>query len=75
MCVCVCVCVYVCMCVSLVRALPCVSEIKIQPELNSKLIPPHYRGEVANSGGGGSGGGSSAVDSAEGAAAAPVNDN
>ncbi|KAK8397236.1 hypothetical protein O3P69_004744 [Scylla paramamosain] len=52
-------------------------EIKIQPELNTKLIPPHYRGEVANSGGGGGGGGggSSAVDSSEGATAAPVNDN
>ncbi|XP_050697320.1 glycogen synthase kinase-3 beta-like isoform X2 [Eriocheir sinensis] len=50
-------------------------EIKIQPELNNKLIPPHYRGEVANSGGGGGGSGSAAVDSSEGAAAAPVNDN
>ncbi|XP_045617681.1 glycogen synthase kinase-3 beta isoform X1 [Procambarus clarkii] len=47
-------------------------EIKIQPELNSKLIPPHYRGEPANSS---TGGGSSAVDSSEGAAAAAVNDN
>ncbi|XP_071538652.1 glycogen synthase kinase-3 beta isoform X8 [Panulirus ornatus] len=47
-------------------------EIKIQPELNSKLIPPHYRGEVANSS---AGGGSSAVDSSEGAAAAAINDN
>lgn len=49
-----------------------ISEIKIQPELNSKLIPPHYRGEVANSS---AGGGSSAVDSSEGAAAAAINDN
>lgn len=48
------------------------SEIKIQPELNNKLIPSHYRGEPANSS---SGGGSSAVDSSEGAAAAAVNDN
>lgn len=47
-------------------------EIKIQPELNSKLIPPHYRGDVANSS---AGGGSSAVDSSEGAAAAAINDN
>ncbi|XP_042880024.1 glycogen synthase kinase-3 beta-like isoform X1 [Penaeus japonicus] len=47
-------------------------EIKIQPELNNKLIPSHYRGEPANSS---SGGGSSAVDSSEGAAAAAVNDN
>ncbi|XP_047502510.1 glycogen synthase kinase-3 beta-like isoform X3 [Penaeus chinensis] len=47
-------------------------EIKIQPELNNKLIPSHYRGEPPNSS---SGGGSSAVDSAEGAAAAAVNDN
>lgn len=50
-------------------------EIKIQPELNSKLIPPHYRGEPANSSSGGGGGGSSTVDSSEGAAAAAVNDN
>lgn len=50
-----------------------VSEIKIQPELNSKLIPPHYRGEVgANSS---SGGGAAGVDASEGAAAASVNDN
>ncbi|XP_066950033.1 glycogen synthase kinase-3 beta isoform X5 [Macrobrachium rosenbergii] len=48
-------------------------EVKIQPELNSKLIPPHYRGEPANSTSGG--GGSSTVDSSEGAAAAAVNDN
>ncbi|XP_042205621.1 glycogen synthase kinase-3 beta-like isoform X4 [Homarus americanus] len=47
-------------------------EIKIQPELNSKLIPAHYRGEPANSSGGG---GSSAVDSSEGAAAAAANEN
>ncbi|XP_053648092.1 glycogen synthase kinase-3 beta isoform X4 [Cherax quadricarinatus] len=47
-------------------------EIKIQPELNNKLIPPHYRGEPANSS---TGGGSSAVDSSEGAAAAAVNEN
>lgn len=53
----------------------CVTEIKIQPELNNKLIPPHYRGEVANSGSGGGGSSSAAVDSSEGAAAAPVNDN
>lgn len=49
------------------------AEIKIQPELNNKLIPSHYRGEPANSSSGG--GGSSAVDSSEGAAAAAVNDN
>jgi len=47
-------------------------EAKIQPELNSKLIPAHYRGEGGNSSGGG---GSSSVDAVEGAAAATVNDN
>jgi len=56
-------------------------EAKIQPELNSKLIPAHYRGEGGSSssggggGGSGSGGGSSSVDTAEGAVAATVNDN
>lgn len=49
-------------------------EAKIQPELNSKLIPAHYRGEGGSSSSGG-GGGSSSVDTAEGAVAATVNDN
>lgn len=52
------------------------TEIKIQPELNSKLIPPHYRGEIATSlANSSTGGSSSAVDSSEGAAAAAVNEN
>jgi len=50
-------------------------EAKIQPELNSKLIPAHYRGEGGTSSGGGGGGSSSVEGAVEGAAAATVNDN
>lgn len=45
-------------------------EMKIQPELNGKLIPGHYRGDS-----GGGSGPSAAVDASEGGAAATVNDS
>lgn len=48
------------------------AELKIQPELNSKLIPPHCRNDLGGTGGG-VGGGSG--DCSEGAAAASVNEN
>ena len=46
------------------------SELKIHPELISKLVPAHYQVE-----GGPSGGGGSAADAPEGAAAAVVDDD
>ncbi|KAL7648527.1 UNVERIFIED_CONTAM: hypothetical protein RMT77_000433 [Armadillidium vulgare] len=48
-------------------------ELKIQPELNSKLIPQHYRSEVG--GGGNSGGSGGSGECSEAAAAAAANDN